>query len=109
MRTRSPTHGSSLRFVWRSWVTLVSIHVPVSNSSQAEFWGGTVLKNYKLTSLKTIISSAAPLSAQVQLMLHKKYNTGGRAVHVIQGTSGSSRGTNASDPGAGDHHRIWNE
>ena len=44
------------------------------------------MKNYKLTSLKVVVSSAAPLSAGVQQILHKKYNTGGRAVHFIQGT-----------------------
>lgn len=44
-----------------------------------------VLNNYRLTSLKTIISCAAPLSAGVQQMLHKKYNTGGRTVDITQG------------------------
>ena len=44
-----------------------------------------MLKNYKLTSLKTLISCAAPLSAGVQQMLYKKYNSGGRAVHIAQG------------------------
>ncbi|KAF9785766.1 AMP binding protein [Thelephora terrestris] len=47
--------------------------------------GHPQLKNYKLSSLKTIISCAAPLPAGVQLMLHKKYNTSGRTVAVTQG------------------------
>ena len=45
-----------------------------------------VLKNYKLTSLETLISCAAPLPAGVQQMLHKKYNSGGRTVYITQGT-----------------------
>ncbi|KAF9650293.1 AMP binding protein [Thelephora ganbajun] len=47
--------------------------------------GYPLLKNYKLTSLKTLISSAAPLPAGVQQMLHKKYSTGGRTVYITQG------------------------
>lgn len=68
-----------------------------------------MLKNYKLTSLKTLISCAAPLSAGVQRMLYKKYNSGGRAVDITQGMqytlsdATSVSGADCSNP----YHRIW--
>ena len=67
-----------------------------------------VLKNFKLTSLKTLISTAAPLSAGVQLMLHKKYNTDGRTVHITQGMLRPlSPTTHVSDTNdSGGHDRV---
>ena len=86
-----------------------SIYPSVWNWNQIEL-STVVLKNYKLTSLRTLTSCAAPLSAGVQQMLYKKYNTGGRTVHITQGMPYNTishatpvSGTNGFNP----HPRIW--
>ena len=64
-----------------------------------------MLKNYRLTSLKTLISCAAPLSAGVQQMLHKKYNTDDRTVYFTQGTTYAiSNTTPVSDANGSDRY-----
>jgi hypothetical protein len=107
MYIKSRTRGSFHLFVWHSLVTHVSSFLGFYRVGAGLNLGGSVKELQVDFALDTHLM-CSPLSAGVQLALHKNYNSGGRTVHITQDTPHAAPcAIQVSDTdGSGGHHRV---